>query len=161
MNIKNIFIHPFYTHRPYLRQALKEKPLNILEFGVGIGSSAVLYKYAKKNPNVKIVAYENDPVWLQKMAEKYSLPNYTFHAVKDWNELLKADNFKEKYDLVFIDQAPWAARIQSLDTIKGQASKVILHDFDYFGDIWDKYKDIFKVEGHTERKPPTLVLTKK
>ena len=152
------YVRKYYTHRPYLIEELKSSPKRILEFGTGIGSAKILHAYAKKNPNVRIEAFENDQQWLEKMKHKYSLPNYVFNYVASWEDDVRFDG---SYDLAFIDSAPWDSRIKMLELVKNKASTIIIHDFDYFGNIWEKYEGIFNVIPHTEKMPPTLVLKKK
>lgn len=171
-------MNPFYTHRPYLieeLEKLKDKPnVKIIEFGVGEGSSLIFNEYAKKYSNLQIEAYETDKEWMDSMEIKYKLENYNFHFINDWNSLLVPENFQDQYDLVFIDQAPWEARIASLNLIKEKSQVIILHDYDYYNHtitnhiydvgentFFEKYNDTFNLINHHQTLPPTLVFNKK
>jgi hypothetical protein len=169
--------HPFYTHRQYLIQELEKlittPKVKILEFGVGDGSSLILNDYARTYKNFNVDAYETDNEWLTTMKDKYELDNYKFHNTKHWDDLLIPENFTDRYDLIFIDQAPWEARIQTLELVGPRSNVCILHDYDFFnkgktsniysvGDdsFFYKYNDLFKMNNHYEYLPPTLVLIK-
>ena len=42
-------------------------------------------------------------------------------------------DFSKKYDLVFVDQAPWSARIDTIDFLTDKNTSVfILHDYDQY-----------------------------
>jgi len=175
---------PYYTHRPFLEEELiklskKKKKIKILEFGVGHGSSYLMKEFATKYKNFNINAYENDANWLHSMKCEYESDNYIFNKVESWDILLKLKNFKSKYDLVFIDQSPWEARIQTLDLLRSKASVFIIHDYDYYnhdifkagkitniyelenGNFFKKYEDDFDITNHYETLPPTLVMRRK
>jgi hypothetical protein len=170
-------LNPFYTHREFLikeLESLKDNPsVSILEFGIGDGSSEILNEYAKKYTHFKINGYEGDIDWMNRMEEKFKLDNYSFHRV-NW-ETFDFTIFSDVYDLVFIDQAPWEARIKTLDYFYNQnnTKNIILHDYDFFNkgivnDIFSvdsdsffgKYINKFNIEGFHDILPPTLILKK-
>ncbi len=170
--------HPYYTHRKYLIDSLnslsKKDEINILEFGVGEGSSLVFNEFALKNKNFNITAFETDHSWLNETKNKYELDNYKFNYVNNWDELLIPENFNSEYDLVFVDQAPWEARIKTIDLLIEKSKIIILHDYDFYNkgvieDIFDVGKDSFfgkylseniSSQGFNEELPPTLIFTK-
>lgn len=167
--------NPYYTHRKHLKKELnslnKKNKIKILEFGVGDGSSLIFNEFAKNNKNVKIEAFETDKDWLKKTKEKYELSNYKFFYVENWSDFLTEHKFTESYDLVFIDQSPWEARIKTLDILINKSSITILHDYDYFNkgfidEIFDAGKKSFfgryiseniKTKPFFKELPPTLV----
>ena len=167
----------FYTHREYLIQTLNEfnynNVVNCLEFGVGDGSSMIFNQYANRFKNIKIDAFESDVDWLTNMGKKYQMVNYTFNKVK-WAgfdyEKLKNKN----YDLIFVDQGDWDARIKTLDELKNYSKYIIVHDYDYYnkgicediysvGDrtFWNKYKVDFDMINKFDLLPPTLIMKSK
>jgi hypothetical protein len=171
-------MNAYYTHREFLIRELDKldynNEVNILEFGTGDGSAEILFEYAKKYPNLKIKAFDNNIDWLTSMKERYELPNYSFEFVSDWNSMLDSYNFLNKYDLLFIDQAPWEARILTLNKLGENSSVVIIHDYDYYnkeitsqiysvgvGSFFEKYNNKFTLEGNHSMLPPTLILTNK
>ena len=171
-------MNAYYTHREFLIRELDKldynKEVNILEFGTGDGSAEVLFEYAKKYPNLKIKAFDNNMDWVTSMKGKYELINYVFEFVSDWNHMLNSYSFLDKYDLLFIDQAPWEARILTLNRLGEISSVVIIHDYDYYnigvtsqiynvgvGSFFEKYNNKFILEGNRSKLPPTLILTNK
>jgi hypothetical protein len=169
----------YYTHREYLKKELetlkKNVKTNCLEFGTGDGSALIFGEYAKLNENVSITAYDSDFQWLNETKEKYSLENYNFTHINNWDEFLSQNNFNDIYDLIFVDQTPWEARINTIDLLKNQSKIIILHDFDYFNigvceDIYSvnegsffhtRYGDDFELFAFNEQLPPTLVMKNK
>lgn len=169
--------HPYYTHRKHLINSLnslsKKDKINILEFGVGEGSSFIFNEFALKNKNFNITAFETDHAWLNETKNKYELNNYKFNHVNNWDELLTQENFDGEYDLVFIDQSPWEARIKTIDLLIKKSKIIILHDYDFYNkglieNIFDvgensffgKYlSETISSQGFNEELPPTLVIT--
>jgi len=172
-------MNDYYTHREYLKKELtkikKSENSYCLEFGTGDGSGLIFSEILKTNDKMSVVAYDSDASWLNKTKETYGNDNYQFIHVNNWNEILKEKNFDKIYDLVFVDQAPWEARINSIDTIMKKAKTIILHDYDYFNigvcdDIYSvnegsffhtKYGEHFDLIGYKEQLPPTLVMINK
>jgi hypothetical protein len=169
----------YYTHRDYLRKELENlnynEKITCLEFGTGDGSAVLFKEYSDKYPNMVVVAYESDKEWLDNTRVKYSNKNYTFKDVESWDGLLVDENFKDTYDLVFVDQAPFEARIQTIDFIKNKSKIIVLHDYDFYNkgvcsDIfsvsngsffYEKYSQDFDLIPYYELLPPTLVMKNK
>jgi hypothetical protein len=169
----------YCTHQQYTKRELdklKAKSI-VLELGVGNGSSPLMYEFCKNNPNSIVYAFETDSDWYDKMFQMYgNLPNYVFNLIPDWNEL--SDYLETKsYNLVFVDQSPWEARIQAIDLLKDKTKIFILHDYDYYNNValepcnniyqndetsWlgKKYSPEFAMEDNYEILPPTLVMRK-
>lgn len=173
--------NPYYTHRKHLINCLttltsssKKKKINILEFGIGEGSSSILNEFAFKNKNFNIQAFETEKSWFDDTSSKYKLDNYKFTYIDNWDEILKEENFNEQYDLIFIDQSPWESRIKTLDLLINKSNIAILHDYDYYNkglieNIFDVGEDSFfgkylskniLSEGFNDELPPTLIFTK-
>jgi len=172
--------NPYYTHREYLENELKkliESKNNIqcLEFGTGEGSAEVFHQFANSYDNIQITAYETDSVWLNSTKEKYERPNYNFHYIEDWFDFLKSFKSNVIYDLVFVDQTPWEARIETIDTVANFSKIIMLHDYDYFNkgifeDIYSvskgsffyqKYNEQFELINYYDMLPPTLIMYNK
>jgi len=157
---------------------------SILEFGVGDGSSILIHDYCKENKNAQAIAFETDKSWFLKMKDQYELENYRFVFLENWGDLQQyLDN--KIYDLVFVDQSPWEARIESIDLIKDKSRTVIVHDYDYYNKgllqikgkasgtsqniyvndensfWWKNYSNFFSIEDNYQKLPPTLILRAK
>lgn len=166
----NRYVHcteAYYTHRPYLSRELSrlKDQAKILELGVGHGSSLLIHNYCKDN-NCFATSFETNKQWFDDMKEQYQLMNYKFNLIESWSNFdeIFIDSF---YDLVFVDQSPWEARIDSMDYLASKSNVIILHDYDYYQREVDskifenRYGDIFKIEYNDIELPPTLVLSKK
>jgi hypothetical protein len=169
----------YYTHREYLKKELESIKKNIkskcLEFGTGDGSALIFEEYAKLNENVSITSYDSDFQWLEVTKEKYALDNYKFIHINNWNEFFLQTEFNDIYDLIFVDQSPWDARIQTIDFLKNKSKIIILHDFDYFnigvcddrysvkeGSFFHtKYANDFELFAFNDQLPPTLIMKNK
>lgn len=179
-------MNPYYTHQKYLIQLLNsfnyDKIVKCLEFGTGDGSSSVFYDYCKKETNINVLAFEHDLNWLNTVSEKYKLPNYTFNHV-NWGDLDYNNLKSDTYDLVFVDQGDWDARIKTIDELKNSSKYIILHDYCYYNGFrgfeiplsekdkyltvskgsffYEKYGDEFELSTGVELFPPTLIMKNK
>ena len=179
-------MNQYYTHQKFLSELLSSfdysKPVKCLEFGSGDGSSSIFYEYAEKNENLIVECYEHDLEWLKQMESKYGRSNYSFHPVK-WDEMNYEELKKGKYDLIFVDQGDWDARIKTMDSLSDTSKNFILHDYCYYNGFrgyeipedqkeksltlkegsffHGKYGEKFNLIGETELFPPTLIMKKK
>lgn len=171
-------MNAYYTHRDYLRKELEnleyssKKTIKCLEFGTGDGSAKIFHEFAKTYSNLSIKAFDSDSSWVSKTESTYKLINYSFHHVKSWDELLNHANFNDNYyDLVFVDQAPWEARIKTINFIKDKSKTIILHDYDFYNagkcedaysineqSFFYQYNSDFEMFSYFELSPPTLVM---
>lgn len=164
----------YITHQKYLLKELNNLPDKaiILELGIGEGSSPLMHDFCKNNPNSKVYAFESDKIWIDKIKPKYSLENYIFNYIEDWDNLMNYIN-QEKINLVFVDQAPWEARITSINLLKNISEIFIVHDYDYYNigypslrinndQSWwgQNYSKEFILEDNYEILPPTLIMKK-
>jgi hypothetical protein len=177
-------MNAYYTHQDTLNKILESfdysTPIHCLEFGSGDGSSSVFHTFAQSNPNLTVDCFEHEESWLTSMSEKYKLNNYNFNVV-DWSTMNYDDLKIKNYDLIFVDQGDWDARLVTIDKMKNNAKYIILHDYCYYngfgpgmvhspdmdfnnvgeGSFFHKYSVDFEVTGVTELFPPTLILKSK
>lgn len=161
---------PLYaSHSPILEHYLQETEGNVLEFGVGWGSTPLIRKFMKGSR--KMLFVDNDGGWMSKIKEV--LPedeNHIYGFVTDWTLALKSlSEFDEHWSIIFIDQSPWEARTLSIELLKDKADYIIVHDVDYFPEhgIFGKktengrynFDDILLRWKFYETLPPTLVGT--
>jgi hypothetical protein len=167
----------YYTHREYLKSELDRLPQDkscvILELGIGEGSSYLINQHCIKNKNHKAMAFETDESWHNQIRSKYELENYIFTKIEDWLNFNVIFSNPTYYDLVFVDQSPWEARIDSINFLKQFTKTFILHDYDYFNKsescnniyINDEtswlnkaYSSDFFLEDNYTILPPTLIM---
>lgn len=127
----NIYKDPFATHQEFLELYIKKTTGDIIEFGVGHGSTGFILDLIK-GTNRKLVSLENNKDWYDNISQLYPANNqHEYIFVDDWNESLnKLD--KNGYSIVFIDQSPWEARIWTMNYFSKTAEYIIIHDVDYF-----------------------------
>jgi hypothetical protein len=121
------------THQKFLEFYMLKTTGDILEFGCG-NSSTGLIRNLIKGTSRKLISYENNKEWYDKML--IDLPPNETHQyifVTDW-EYTIGTLPKIDYDntLVFIDQSPWDARRLTMEYFKNIAGYVLIHDVDYF-----------------------------
>jgi hypothetical protein len=174
----------YCTHQKYTKKELDNLKSNsvVLELGVGNGSSPLMYEFCKSNPESKVISFETDGAWFEQMFKKYGdLDNYIFNLIEDWNDL-ENHLSSDEYDLVFVDQSPWWARIESIDLLKDKCNLFVLHDYNFFNQsinewvkspcndicindetswLGQRYSENFILEDNYELLPPTLIMRKK
>lgn len=168
-------MNAFYTHQQYLIRELRmlnySRPVKCLEFGAGDGSASVFRGFLMDNPNLYVDAFDTSLDWSDQMTRDYSHPNYRFFYIADGFGFLNTEYFKEVYDIVFVDQSPFDARIQTIDALAEKTKVFILHDYDYFNkgvtenifsvgsdSFFAKYAKDFTLEPHCMILPPTLIM---
>lgn len=174
----------YCTHQNYTKNELNKLSEDsiVLELGIGNGSSPLMYEFCKNNPESKVYAFETDFSWFEKMSSKYgNLSNYIFKYIESWEDLKKNLTHK-KYNMTFVDQSPWMARIESIDLLKNRCNLFILHDYDFFNKsdnewvetpcnniyindntswLGQRYMKEFVMEDNYDILPPTLIMRKK
>lgn len=179
-------MNQYYTHQKYLIELLNSFNYNniikCLEFGTGDGSSSIFNEYCLKEKNLIVSGYEHDLNWLNITNNKYSLNNYKFNHV-DWDNIDYSNLKKDTYDLVFVDQGDWDARINTIDNLINNSKNIILHDYCYYNGFrgyeipdnekekyltiskgsffYEKYNENFELIAKIELFPPTLIMKNK
>jgi hypothetical protein len=177
-------MNPFYTHQEVLNKILESfdysKSVHCLEFGSGEGSSSIFYKFAKSYSNLSVDCFEHEEDWMDNMSKKYKLENYNFNLV-NWSNINYDELKIKKYDLIFVDQGNWNARIETIDKLMNYSKYIILHDYCYYngftpeigynpdsnynnfgkGSFFEKYNEEFSISSFTDLYPPTLIFKSK
>lgn len=157
----------YATHQPVLYETLKlaekEFPnLNVLELGVGNGSTRLLHGFA--NPETSVVSIESDLDWARQFGKLIKKNRYLI-LVQDWDELY--EDWMDHYSLVFIDMGSWDARLKAVKNFI-DSKIVVVHDSDYlereypfkFSDHYKYYKTFMPLQPYPYMTgPPTTVLS--
>lgn len=128
----------YATHQPYLEAYVRATSGDILEFGTGIGSTALIRKCIEGTKR-RLISIEDNLEWYNKMITDVP-PNeqhtYIYLEKKEedvhWEEFLNSFNHPSTPSVVFIDQSPWSARLKTIDKFYPIAEYIILHDADYY-----------------------------
>jgi hypothetical protein len=117
-----------------------------------------------------LITLETDAAWLSRYAPRLESPLHQFRLVSSWDDELASSEWDGfQCGLVFVDQAPWEARVTTIERFRLTAEYVILHDSSYFpehgligrslrpvlgpGDIGERtYDDVFT--SYKEFFPP-------
>ena len=172
-------MNAFYTHQQYLIKELRKldysKPCRCLELGAGDGSASVFRGFLIDNPNLAVWAFDTNQDWKDQMTRDYHHPHYEITLLKSW-DALDSNVFlaHQPYDILFIDQEPWDARIHAINRLAHLSKVIILHDYDYFNkgvcenifsvgedSFFGQYLDNFELEAHCMILPPTLIMRNK
>jgi hypothetical protein len=183
------------THQPFLEAYVRRTSGDVLEFGIGHGSTGLL-RHILSDSDRMLVSIEDNLEWFAKMKSIYperANHRYIYLEPKEdgshWKDFLASYTHPNKISIAFIDQAPWEARVWTLQALLDKTEYCMIHDADYFcgspdkpgmlGNItdstlpWtdearyhyilDTYKLYFPPAPWTERNhgPPTLVTTSK
>lgn len=138
--------HPYHTHQPVLYEMAMRTHGPIIEFGCGYGSTELLHEICKENKRL-LISLDDNLEWLSIFKEKYSTdsewhqfifvpgkPSAESASAEHWVEFMNHLDLLQKwhFDVCFIDQHPWQARIETINYMKDKARFLILHDCDYF-----------------------------
>jgi hypothetical protein len=120
------------THKEFLQFYIQKTSGNILEFGTGHNSTGLIRNLIE-GTNRKLVSYENNREWYNKMKEIYpENKNHQYVFIEgDWESAISVLP-KFDWSIVFIDQSPWDARRLTMEHFKDTAEYVLIHDVDYF-----------------------------
>jgi len=172
----------YYSHIPVLKHIIENEITNLddgitheyvgkkfgcihefIEMGVGHGSSGIM-RHACLNYNARVISFETDKEWWDKITDEYSADTYDQIFVKNWDRLYNMIGriHSPSPDLVFIDQAPWEARIQAAHYFADMARFIIIHDYDFYPrempELHEKLKAKMKYwKLYEDVAPPTLV----
>lgn len=170
---------PYATHQRFLRKYIEHTSGDIIEFGIGHGSTPLILELIK-DTNRKLVSVENNLEWLKKMQSLYPANvNHEYIFLDDWEKDISTIAPGCMFSICFVDSAPWESRIIAMKAFEHRAEYVLVHDVDYypvygffgtvqgphsfdFSDISDKYIVYFPDHPWpSETGPPTLVYTKR
>jgi len=138
----NYEVWGYYTHTPYLfkrcKELVKDTDVNILEIGMGVGSSSILSFFCKNNTNFNVDSIETDYDWYNTCIEKYykTVTNVEHYYHENYDSKYTQKEFKKKYDLVFVDQRSWEDRNKSILHFLKNTDSIIVHDYDYNLRAW-------------------------
>ena len=160
---------PYATHQPILYTVASAIALggNVIEFGTGKFSTHMLHELAVGG-KFNIFSYDNNDGWIQKF-KRLECEFHRITPIDTWDATIQQIlNDDVHYDLIFIDQAPWEARLESIKLLNNKCKYMIVHDCDYFQvhhdnnfnyDKYFKFYHIYKIAENImlNLSPPTLL----
>ncbi len=140
------------THQPVLYEMSCKTDGPIIEFGCGYNSTDLLHEVCKKNRRL-LISVDDNQEWLEKFSQKYLgdgyekdnsgwhkfffVPGVSMEDRENCNHWITfLDNTPLlndiHFDLCFVDQSPWQARLETIKRFRSKSKYIILHDCDYF-----------------------------
>lgn len=122
----------YYTHIPILAKCVSLFGGNVLEFGIGIGSSPLLCAMV----DGELCSFESDKSWLNMMKSGvhaknlWSKSNHVLHLVQptEWDSVYGLIDWKKKWSIAFIDHAPGERRVVDIVKLKDLVDVIVYHD---------------------------------
>jgi hypothetical protein len=106
---------------PLLFKALEETKGDVLELGMGHGSTPILNKYCKAR---KLYYFDFNKEWRDKFLNLES-ENHKSFLITDWDYVF---NNHADASVIFIDQSPGERRKRDLELFKNTKGIVVIHD---------------------------------
>lgn len=120
------------NHRPLLFLALENTTGNVLELGMGDGSTPYLHEYCLLK-NRQLESYDNNVEYCGKFNGLEST-QHSIMLIKKWSNI-KLGN----YGVALIDHAPAEQRHIDAIKLKDKADIIIVHDAEHEGFDYDVY----------------------
>lgn len=129
-------LNEYSTHRPILKKYIEISNGNVLELGIGYGSTGFILDILK-NTNRKLISIENDKKWIEKMKNLFPpSENHIYHYYTDYTTELNDifTKYSETFGVVFLDSSPWMSRIAALNYFKDnkKTDYILIHDVDFY-----------------------------
>lgn len=160
--LKNKFfneVNDWNNHLPLMWNAMQETRGDIIECGLGGGSTEQLHSYCEFNRR-RLFSFEYDENWLKEFAHLEN-DTHKIHLIKDWD---KMKDICPNPSVILIDHSPGTRRIVDIERFKDINGILVIHDTqppptaaDYgYNQIWPlfKYKVDLEVEMNREVDPP-------
>jgi hypothetical protein len=126
------------THQPFLEAYTRRTSGDVLEFGIGHGSTGLL-RHILSDSDRMLVSIEDNLEWFRKMKSIYperANHRYIYLQPKEdgshWKDFLASYTHPNKISIAFIDQSPWEARVWTLEALLDKTEYCMIHDADYF-----------------------------
>lgn len=108
---------------PLLFKALEATEGDVLEFGMGHGSTPLLNKYCNLNKR-SLFSFDYNEEWRVKFNDILG-EYHTSELVKDWKEVYK--NYTDA-PVIFIDQSPGEERKETIKNYANTTGILVIHD---------------------------------
>lgn len=113
------------SHRRVLKEVLTKVSRSVLELGAGNFSTPLIHNTV--SGRAKILTIDDNRGWLYKFRHMESASHdFKYINNKDIQEFY--DNDTEPWELVFVDNGSWDARIAAIKKYKDIADYMVIHD---------------------------------
>jgi hypothetical protein len=146
-----------HSHLSVLIDYIEKTNGDVLETGIGMGSTPVLHELCRGR---KLVSYEDNPGFYDGFV-RFKTDEHEIILVTDWNTI----PIEKHWSLAFIDNSPTGERRRLITRIKDFADYIIVHDSEPAVDRFYLYKGAFSLfkyrKDYIDVKPWTTVLSNK
>jgi hypothetical protein len=112
------------SYLPLLWQALEATQGEVIELGMGEGSTPKLHTYCRRNAR-HLYSYESNIDWYRKL-EHLRRDNHTIAYTQDWLEPIRDHRYT--IGVVFSDEAPGHIRKYNIAMFAQNAQIIVAHD---------------------------------
>lgn len=132
------------SYLPLLWDAVEHTEGDIIELGIGDGSTEKLHEYCLRNDR-RLFSYESDLEWYRKF-ESYRTGHHSIEYVgSNWQPMI--ERHREPIGVIFSDEAPGEMRKYNIAMFCNTAQVIIAHDAEESNDHGYKFsliKPLFK-----------------
>jgi hypothetical protein len=111
------------NHRALLWPALEATSGDVVEMGLGGGSTPFLHAYCASRGR-KLWSYDNNPEWVTKFVE-YQTEDHKLICVSNWDAVSEAHPDPA---VVLVDHAPGERRYVDIERFAQRAEIIVVHD---------------------------------
>lgn len=135
------------NHRYLLWDALEATEGDVIEMGMGQGSTPFLHQYCT-DAKRKLYSYENNREWFEKFTN-YESEYHSLRHVTYWDDVVRAHPTPS---VVLIDHAPGERRWEDVRNFAYGAKTIVIHDSEpaAIGYMLDKIWGMFKYRRNHE-----------
>lgn len=145
----------YSSHLPLLWEALEATEGEVIELGIGNGSTPKLHEYCKQRKR-SLFSYENDLEWYRKF-EHLRTPTHAIEFTRNWVEPIERHRYT--IGVLFSDERPGEVRKYNIAMFCNTAQVVIAHDSEKRNNIgyrYDLVHPLFKYHvNHVGEGPET------
>lgn len=132
------------SYKPLLWEGLERTDGDVIEMGVGKGSTLLLHDYTFEKQR-ELYSYESNPAWLEKFeyltSRHHTLSDVGMGFNFDWGIV---HEWHRQVGLVFIDHAPGERRKVDIALFANKAQIIVAHDTEPNADHGYQMRDEIK-----------------
>lgn len=125
------------NHRILLFEALEKTKGDVIEMGMGHGSTPYLHEYCKINKR-NLFSYETSSEWFKKF-EHLNTQSHRHTFIENWDTV---HNLHKNPSVVLVDHAPGERRKIDIEKWRGNCIYLVAHDTEPAADHGYKMRDI-------------------
>lgn len=123
------------THLPLLWEALEATEGEVIELGIGNGSTPKLHEYCNSRKRA-LYSYENNIEWYRKF-ENLRTPNHRIEYTQNWMEPIERHRYT--IGVLFSDESPGEIRKYNISMFCNTAQIVVAHDSEKANNVGYRY----------------------